>query len=352
MFIFRKFLIFVFIAASVFSPQLGKAETDAGFIPVVKNDLYGYIAKDGTLVIKPQFDYAEPFSEGLAAVRTEDGTWGYIGETGAFAIEPVYGHASNFGQELGFVEKDGKFGFINRKGEMVIAPQFDGGGSFNSALANIKTSGKWGYIGTDGQFVIKPQFDGAEDFHEGLARICVAPEGGDCSRSDGKKFGFIDKSGKIVIPAKFDYAEHFSEGLAMARIEDMYGFIDKTGQWLNEPFYTDAGMAFSEGLARVNLKDGTSVFINTAGEIVLQPPGGFYVGDEFSDGLVMAMDQSAGKWGYMNKQGDMAIPAQFDRALPFKDGIAPAMADGKWGLINVKGGWVAEPAYDRIGALR
>lgn len=257
--LYRSILILSLITVFIFAPQVAAAETDTYYIPVVQNNLYGYIEKNGTMVIKPQFDYAGSFFEGQAAVRTTDGKWGYIDKSGAFTIEPAYGHASHFGQGYGLVEKDGKFIFIKKNGETAFKTQFDGGGSFNDELANVLVNDKWGYIGTNGQFVIAPQFDGAEDFHEGLARVCFAPEGGNCTRSDGKKFGFIDKSGKLIIPAKFDYAEHFSEGLAMARIEDMYGFVDKSGQWLIAPFYTDAGMAFSEGLARVNTKDGTSV---------------------------------------------------------------------------------------------
>ena len=44
---------------------------------------WGFIDKQGKMVINPQFDYAGDFSEGLAKVLIEDGTkynrkWGYI----------------------------------------------------------------------------------------------------------------------------------------------------------------------------------------------------------------------------------------------------------------------------------
>ena len=42
-----------------------------------QGEKWGYIDKQGKFVINPQFDSAEPFAEGLAAVRNGD-KWGYI----------------------------------------------------------------------------------------------------------------------------------------------------------------------------------------------------------------------------------------------------------------------------------
>lgn len=339
----------VFLIIFLFSASIANAGAPNPDYFIVKQDgLYGYVATSGAVAIEPQFDYAGRFFEGLAAVRAMDGNWGYINTSGSFAIAPAYGHASHFGQGLGLVEKDGKFGFVNPQGEMVIKPQFDGGGSFADGLASVLIGDKWGYIDTRGKAVIKPQFDGAEDFYEGLARICTVPEGEKCFRSDNRKFGFIDQSGEIVIPAEFDYAEHFSEGLAMANVDGMYGFIDKTGQWAIKPIYSNAGMAFFEGVANVTTKEGESVFIDTNGQIVLKAPAGYDMGEQFTNGLVMAMDQASAKWGYMDKNGEMVIPAQYDRALPFKNNVAPVMKDGKWGLVDMQGAWVAKPTYSRI----
>ncbi len=40
-----------------------------GMHRIAQEDRWGYIDKIGTVVVQPQFDGAEPFSEGLAAVK-------------------------------------------------------------------------------------------------------------------------------------------------------------------------------------------------------------------------------------------------------------------------------------------
>jgi hypothetical protein len=52
---------------------------------VVINGLYGYIDREGRLVIPPQFESARNFSEGRAEVRLANGTYGQIDKTGHFS---------------------------------------------------------------------------------------------------------------------------------------------------------------------------------------------------------------------------------------------------------------------------
>lgn len=56
---------------------------------VVSECRYGYIDKTGQLVIPPQFEQAQGFSDGLAAVQVKE-KWGYIDKTGKFVIPPQF----------------------------------------------------------------------------------------------------------------------------------------------------------------------------------------------------------------------------------------------------------------------
>ena len=74
-------------------------------------------AKTGTIVINPQFDSADAFSDGLAAVRIGDdktGKWGFIDKTGRIAINLQFDESRSFSDGLAMVRIGGKEGYIAR----------------------------------------------------------------------------------------------------------------------------------------------------------------------------------------------------------------------------------------------
>ena len=68
---------------------------DSSLIGAVKNGRYGFVNKSGREAIAPQFDAAQPFSEGLAAV-SQNGYYGFIAENGEWAFSPIYEDVRSF----------------------------------------------------------------------------------------------------------------------------------------------------------------------------------------------------------------------------------------------------------------
>jgi hypothetical protein len=131
------------------------------------------------------------------------------------------------------------------------------------------------------------------------------------------KWGFIDKTGKIAIEPKFLGAKEFSEGLAAAKQSDkfpsMWGFIDKQGQWVIPPKYYDVH-SYCEGVAAFKEK---------------------------------------GKWGLMNKKGEIIHEAFFqDIIFPFSNGMIPVKEAGKWGFLDTQGKWVIKPQFAKAGRFK
>jgi len=119
---------------------------------------YAFVRGDGSFLTPFRFEWAEPFTEGLAAVR------------------------------LG-----GRLGFINERGDVVIDAQFDPDPNnvcshfFYEGLAAVRISGKCGYVDRSGHVKIEPRFDGARRFRSGLAMVW-----------DARGWAYIDQSGQIV----------------------------------------------------------------------------------------------------------------------------------------------------------
>ena len=156
------FICLVFFALILLaSCQLKKEES---LFPVEVNGKLGYINKTGKIVIKPQFDYNEPewFSEGLAVVKIGsdeketgkidqygrkipvDYKYGYIDKTGKIIIKPQFNDAGGFFEGLASVIIGDKRGYIDKTGKIVINPQFDDAGEFSKGgLAQVRIGGEW-----------------------------------------------------------------------------------------------------------------------------------------------------------------------------------------------------------------
>ena len=63
------------------------------------------------------------------------------------------------------------------------------------------------------------EYDFIGDFVEGLAVVKL-----------NDRYGFIDKTYKEVIPSKYDSVGYFLEGLVTVLLKGNLGFVDKTGK--------------------------------------------------------------------------------------------------------------------------
>ncbi len=268
---------------------------------------WGYIDTTGKLVIPARFETAQPFSEGLALIRTEkNGKWGFLDTVGKMVIPPQFETAGSFSDGLAVVltEKQGQYGYIDKTGTVVIPPQYAVVKSFSEGLAAVrKKDSKWGYIDRTGTMVIPPQFVYATPFSDGLARIGAS--GG---------YGYIDKTGKLVIPPQIGFADSFVNGRAAIQLGEKSGYIDKTGKAVIPPQFANGWLPFSDGMAPVLLEAG-------------------------------------GGWGYINTTGKAVIAPQFERAGFFTEGLAPVSMGGRFGFVDKTGNLVIRPRFADVGAI-
>jgi WG containing repeat len=220
----------------VIPAQFDRAEKFSEGLATVKiGDKYGCIDSNGKIVIPPRFDYIYEFKNGLAEITLDRLDRGKIDKTGKIVTAPSSPQPTplsddkplqNEGNVLTLIEQGGKYGYQDRNGKIVIPTQFDFAADlFVEDIAWILVKDRIGYINKQGKTIVSPQFDyfggdGVGNFDGGLARVCL--EG---------KCGYIDKTGKIVIPLKYnDAAQKFKDGLAWVKIGDRLGYIDKTGK--------------------------------------------------------------------------------------------------------------------------
>lgn len=153
-------------------------------------------------------------------------------------------------------------------------------------------------------------------------------------------YGYVNQTGKVVLPGPYRQAERFQDGLAAVQQPgtpgtELWGWIDRTGRWTIQPQFRRVH-PFVDGVALVSREDQSSEFIDPQGKTVLTVPPNVSLTTAFSEGLV-AFSPPQGRWGFMDKQGAIIIPAQFDEVEPFSEGLARVNLNGKFGFVNRAG---------------
>ena len=320
---------------------------------------FGYIDGAGNTIIPVIYDRANSFSDGMACV----GVWkngalnfGYIDKSGNIAVPIQYHTALSFREDMAVVEIDKKYGAIDKLGNIVVPLKYDSSDSyFSEGMLGVKTDNKWGYVGKSGDIAVPPKYDEASSYSEGFAAVAV-----------GEKWGFIDKAGNEVIPIKYDGVKRFSEGMAAVGIKTndgddlIWGFVDTIGHeaipliyseyepdWSRDGFYpsvqyrSDNDLIYSEGKAAVK-QNGKWGFIDKNGELIVA-----HIFDEaagFKEGVARVKNDEG--WGYIDDKGEVIVPCEYYGAMDFSEGFAAVETFGKWGYIDKTGKTIIPPKYD------
>ncbi|HEX3231032.1 MAG TPA: WG repeat-containing protein, partial [Pyrinomonadaceae bacterium] len=286
---------------------------------------FGYMDETGRVVIKPQFDRAFPFTEGLAAVS--------IGN---------------------------KAGFIDTSGKVVVPLQYFTAYPFSdgvAAVSIIEGTGNnrrhpCGYVDHAHHFIIQLQKKfSCTEFQEGFAVV------EEYDSSLGESYAtYMNKEGLTAVAGHLSVAKPFSEGLALIEDYTKWFLVNNEGQTVIDlrpnrvvqtsgDRYVPAG-SFSEGLAQVGIiVDGTAGFsrfayMNRKGQIVFKLPDNTRAEGDFHDGrahvhvtqskhvlIKIGRDtyddiEDLSARGFIDKTGKLVIQARFSRVQDFSEGLA------------------------------
>ncbi len=199
-------------------------------------------------------------------------------------------------------------------------------------------TGDWGYINEKGEVVIEPKYKSAYNFSNGLARISLENE-------DRQRLtGYVNQKGNIVIEPQFIEATDFHEGLAKVRTPEsdkkkISFYIDTRGKKVFEvEEYKFKKIHFSEGLAPF-YQNGKWGFVDKKGNIVI--PNKFSGVSSFSEGLAVVRigPITQNKNGYIDRTGEFVIEPNYARTYSFSDGLALVSGKhftSKMSIINLE----------------
>ena len=243
------------------------------------------------------------------------------------------------GNDWLFAIRDGrKIGFINRAGAIIVQPRFEAAGEPHEGRISVYENAHAGYIDFAGKIVVEPKYDSAGDFKDSRAIVRV-----------GAKASLIEPSGAVVGEIPYRPLGEFHQGLLRVqasglvdnsgkKLPTVYGFVDRQAKMVIPPQFLPAG-EFSDDPANLPLGGlGPDwVYFDRTGKVIIRISKGPHLEDPdlFSSGRLRVKDGFT--WGYKDASGAWAIPAKYNDAENFKDGLARVQEGDKWIVIDIRG---------------
>lgn len=263
--------------------------SDSGTFCVSDGSKYGYIDAEGETLVEFMYDYATPFFDDYAVIKSDGYT--YLGDTDGKRWKYLNNRilsSSGVGEGM-IAANDGEKYYtydINGK-EKLKAYEYIG--KFKQGIAAVKEGEHYLIIGVDGKSVSDEVF---EEIKRNNLEECITndvifvkqekkwhlinKEGKRLSEftcddlniaygsdlfafKEGNKWGFADYTGKIVIHPQYDDARAFCNGYAGVKKKGKWGFIDSnnvyqmSGEYEDVMYFTDKGTCFvkRDGLWRM-----------------------------------------------------------------------------------------------------
>ena len=323
--------------ASVYKSVMTFSEGLAAVVD--KNDMLGFVNKNGKIVIPCQFQYDDSFS---------GWDWGFgrnMRRRNMF--HDGYARIESLEQSI-FIDKHGKQLLKDYK---VV--------NWNQDVAIVLKEGSYGLVDMSGRVILSPEegkeLDILEFCGDNMLRYGI-----------GDYYGNMDEKGKIITDPKYVYAADFVDGYALVgkKTDDRYVVdvcvIDTKGKVqkkldLDECLYSELRQGylsqklFSDGVMVSNCEgfgeQKTNYIYNSKYDVITLD---YYYCSEFQDGLSATMPKSSRYYGFINTKGEMVIPAQFEQSgyyddfsKPFSEGLCFAKQNKKWTVIDKKGNTIS-----------
>ncbi len=330
---------------------------DDDYHAIKDNGKFGYIDKNGKLVIDYKFVGAKDFKNGYAEVS--NGTyWALIDKKGK-RISDWYEQINDFKGNLAIVKKLDNVGFINRSGKFMgqwyktIEP-------LKYGLYKVYKYEKYALVNSEG-YIVSQWFDKIYNFKNGYLEVEKEGKYAFVNKIGAMVIGWYDKIGKIVngiikvenngkygfynvesfyISNFYDSLGVFHDGWAIVKNKGKYTFIGKKGNLMSK-FTFDKCYDFENKIAKVE-KDKKAAYISDSGKIIM---GWYkvrkYYQKEPPKGLIVV--KYGRKYGFETLNGRRIIPAKFDYAENFSEGLALVKNNPKKMYVT-KEGKLVDPA--------
>ena len=394
--IISAFLLFLAACASVPATTVTKTESPkARFVFLHKNGLYGLLDENGNEIVPAgEYLFIDKVRDGMIPAFTKEKVFVFLDETGKkikdvsfYNINPAYAE-----ELLGVADaKSRKWGAVDKNLNYVIEPQFDAIGNFEGGITIAKQGELWGIINKTGKYIIEPQFklDELKGYNKGTFIV-----------SKGGKIRIVDVKNAKILQAEYDEFYGMTGNKAVVRKdssiylnswENKEVFLMKKPSGILYSIYFLDGNTMGNNRFHLNYREKGekgehfAVFDSSNGEKICdkimnhrdemdencnvkekpyydekaaeeneQKKYGKYEEVRHSVYDISTSFKQNGKWGFLDDDGNVMIPAEYDEVTPFYFDVAWVWKGDHRFIIDRNGRIVVEikPEWKFVTELR
>ncbi len=254
-----------------------------------------------------------------------------IQDKGKYALAMQYAMEGNYSSAYSLFDSLGDYEDSAVKAYILSVTTFATVEDRGNGIAAFQLNDAWGVLNVNTNSITSPVWRSIDQFNSlGLAMV-----------SQNYKYGYINTQGEVIISCEWDEVSAFSDFLCIVRLNSSFGLVNSQGsivsntQWkrIGDSYIMDAP-SFSDEKIKVQDSKGKWGFIDKNGQIVIQPQ--YTAVRSFHEGLVAVQDGD--KWKYIDSKNEVVIPALYSQALDFSDGKAEVFLPGTgWQIIDKTG---------------
>ena len=215
------------------------------------------------------------------------------------------------------IDKKLKYGLVNTQGEEILPPIYSSMKRLSNGMFKCILNGRVGLLSKHGRYIMPNQFLSIGEYENGLSLVVISVDG-TYTKDSLREYGYMDLDGNIVLSA-CSYISKQSDGISVICRYGKWGFyaIEQLTTTLvkNVSFL---GLLYND-LAKVNF------------------------GGTFTNNKVIG-----GKWGFVNRNGEIVINPEYDYVFNFSEGIAAVSLRGKLGFIDMTGTFIVPCEYNKV----
>ena len=293
---------------------------------------WGFLNKEGQLVIEDRYDDARDFSQSLAAVNYQ-GKWGYIDKSGETIVDYIYKEAHPFTGGFAIVRgMDDTWSVIDSLGSIKSNISADRISIADRDIIKIQKNSMYGFLSISGDTLLKTQHSFATNFYDDYALVKYFNE-----------YRLVSRQGKMT-PLPYDKVFKISSNIYRIRKDKSYGYLAETGTEVCKPSYSYAS-DFLDEMALVKEVD-RYVLIDKQCRPVTSFSADYINMEYLGDGLVSFLENDL--WGIINVKEEIIAEPIYDMLYRPREGMLAFGIDDLWGFMDTKGNIITKAIFPLV----